>query len=510
MRMLATLCCLALLTMTSFPLMGQGVFDTTRAQTMKRVWTMTVKGMSPYSLCYLQNFGGQQGFHILTTWFRVGRGNVLWRTSPRVDTTNLFDWPATGEIPHIYEVDYDGVPPYEYVNSNSVVWQCPSTAQALPLTPIDTLELDNIVASINPPLSADLDGDGYLDLLTINNDVTSSRMARVVMGGPLGSKGIRVADIDKPGYRREMYLKAFFRSATGGWRIIQHEKNPYDLTSWLILYDMEFYRRDGYMYARATKRDSLHGSWTTLGDQPFYTSLCVSDTVARKDWFIVHRRPDYQNPYYTLIERYDITGGQFLSVEQLDTYRVALSEAYFGNSLGMEHPVVMVNEYLCYADNLHVPFAKLPLPEMQDAQDPTYRGSTTTLTAINDQTGDGRPDILGTISIWSRESGGYTNTTLVLYTLDPAVSVDDDPAPPPSTAARIVGDALELTLAVPASVSVSIAGIDGREASLLASTLYPEGTTRIDLGPVLWSYPRGAYFVRVRIGDTLHTVHLIR
>ncbi|OJX57730.1 MAG: hypothetical protein BGO89_07095 [Candidatus Kapaibacterium thiocyanatum] len=491
---------------TSLPLPGQGGFDTSRAEKLKRVWSMTVKGMSPYDVSYLQDLGGQRGFHVLAARFRLGRENVLWSTQPRVDTTSLFNWPGTEDATRIYEVDYDDVPPHEYVTSDGMVWQCPSADRPLPLTPIDTLKRDSCINT--PSFSADLDGDGHLDLITIDTDASGNSMARIVVGGFLGKGCMRVVTIDKPGYRRQRHLKAFFRSATGTWRIVQHEKNPYDLTSWLIIYDMEFYRHSGYMFARAVKRDSLHGSWTSLNEfGPFYTSVCVSDTVARKDWFIVQRRPDYTNPTYVFIERFDITDGRFLSVEQVGTYGLVLSETHFSSGLGMGRPVIMLNEYFCYADNINQPFARWSVAAPQD---PTYGGSTTTLTAINDQTGDDRPDILATTSAWSKEYGGYANTVIALYTLDPAVSVEESPLPPgAASSVRIVGDGLELSLTAPAMVSAHIVGMDGREVALFTPTQYPDGTGRVNLAPYLRMHPRGVYVVRVRIGDTLHTVKLI-
>jgi len=258
----------------------------------------------------------------------------------------------------------------------------------------------------------------------------------------------------------------------------------------MVIYDMDIFRQDGRVQFRAVKRDSLHGSCTSLDDDPLGFSASVADTAAKKDWLIMFHRLSPTGPW--VLERFDITDGHFLSVEQVTGISFSPIDNALGYSLGTDRPVVRINNIFCYADNLRQPFAKWP----------GTRGFAG-ITAINDQTGDGKPDIVIT-------GGPLENGTIDLYTLDPAVSVGDDPQPPTAAPVRMMGDVLEVSLAMPAWVSVTIAGIEGRESSLLTPQEYPAGVYRMDLAPLLRSYPRGAYYLRVRVGDALHTINHIR
>jgi len=483
--------CAGLLALSSLPALGQEPIDTSQTRTMTLVWKQQLGGGAK-AMSYLPNFGGQQGFDVLSTAIARGRGNVLWATRPKLDTTNLFNWLGINNAIQVHPLDYDGIPPNEYVNGLGVVWRCASTEQPLPLVPIDTITHPTCAGT--PQVSADVDGDGFLDVITdLGGD---NKTCRIIMGGPQSGKGCeRVFPIDRFGSRDNRYARAFFRSVTGTWRVVQHERNDNDLSTWLVIYDMDIFRQDGRVQFRAVKRDSLHGPCTSLDDDPLGFSASVADTLAKKDWLIMNRRISPTGPW--VVERFDITDGRFVSMEQVTGYYFGPINGDFGYSLGTDRPVVFVGGLFCYADNIRRPFARW---RVQGSGLQGLEG----MMAINDQTGDGKPDLVMT-------GGPVDNGVVALYTLDPAVSVDDDPVPPTvMSSARMTGDVLELSLVQPSSVSAHIVGIEGREAVLLAPQQYPAGTSRIDLAPLLRTYPRGAYYLRVRLGDALHTINLIR
>ncbi len=494
MRMLTTIVstgvCAGLLALSSFPAWGQEPIDTSQTRTMTLVWKKELGGGAS-ATSYLPSFGGRQGFDVLTTGITRGRGNQTWATRPKLDTSNLFNWLGINNAVHVRPLDYDGIPPLEYVNGLGVVWRCASTEQPLPLVPIDTITHPTCAGT--PQVSADVDGDGFLDVITdIGGD---NKTCRIIMGGPQSGKGCaRVFPIDKFGSRNGRRTDAFFRSTTGKWRVVQHERNDDDLSSWMVIYDMEIFRQDGRVQFRAVKRDSLHGPCTSLDDDPLGFSASVADTLAKKDWLIMYHRLSPTGPM--VLERFDITDGKFISVEQVTGYPFGPINSNFGYSLGTDRPVIFAGLF-CYADNIRQPFARWRVIG-------SGLQGLAGMTAINDQTGDGKPDIVMT-------GGPVDNGVVALYTLDPAVSVDDEAVPPTVTSpARMMGDVLELSLVQPASVSAHIVGIEGREAVLLAPQQYPAGTSRIDLAPLLRTYPRGAYYLRVRMGDALHTINLIR
>ncbi len=478
--------CAGLLALSSLPALGQEPIDTSQTRTMTLVWKQQM-GSTVTATSYLPNFGGRQGFDVLTTAIR-NRGNQTWATRPKLDTTNIFNWHGINSPVHLRELDYDGIPPLEYINSAGIIWRCASKEQPLSLIPIDTVTYPTCAG--NPWVSADVDGDGFLDVITdLGGD---NKTCRIIMGGPQSGKGCaRVFPIDKFGSRDLRVTDAFFRSTTGKWRVVQHERSKDDLSTWMVIYDMDIVRQDGHIQFHAVKRDSLHGPCTSLDDDPLGFSTSVADTLAKKDWLIMYHRLSTTGPW--VLERFDITDGRFVSMEQVTGYMYAPIDGDIGYSLGTERPVIRLNTFFCYADNIRQPFARWS----------GTRGFAG-ITAINDQTGDGKPDLIIT-------GGPLENGTIDLYTLDPAVSVDDDPAPPKvMSSARMTGDVLELSLVQPAFVAAHIVGIEGREEQLLAPRQYPAGTSRIDLAPLLRTYPRGAYYLRVRLGDALHTINLIR
>lgn len=471
---------------------------------LRPIKTWLLKGKPPEGMTYLKNIGGREGVNVVSTTIRNGRGNVLWNTRP-FDTTDLFDWRGIDGASTIRELDYDGAPPLEYINERGVIWRC-GKEQPFSFVPIDTIAYDSCIQRLGP--SADIDGDGFLDAITFDYRFDHSTMMNVVLGGPKAGKGCaRVANMEKVGYRTYRNVRAFFRTMAGTWRLIQYEKDSYDYISWLIIYDLNIVRYDNWLWVHAVARDSLHSSVISSTDHgDFGEAFCVTDTAAKREWLIMDHRETPTDPYTT--KRFDITEGRFVLAEQLAEdvrYTGAYPTQNLDYSLGTDRPVIFMNRYLCYADNLHKPFARWKLSE----DDPKYSGYGYP-TVIDDQTGDGWPDFLGTSSVWTSTTGGWDSCAITLYSIDPPVSANEDDTPVPMTSSvRLMGDALELTLAEPAQVSAYVVGVTG-ESSLLVSRQHPAGITRIDLASYLWAYPRGVYVVRVRIGDVLHTAKLIR
>jgi len=484
----STVVCVGLLALSALPALGQEPIDTSQTRTMTVVWK-NVFGGSMAAPMYFPNFCGKEGNDILVI-ASTKRGE-FWKTRPKLDTTrSVGAWPALYAKP----IDYDGPPPHEYINHAGITFRCEGSGDIAQMVPIDTIGPDcwgGAHTLLNAAYSADVDGDGFLDVVAdIGGD---NKTCRIIMGGPQSGKGCaRVFPIDKFGGHDYRATKAFFRSTTGKWRVVQYEADDDALSTALLIYDMDIFRQDGRVQFRAVKRDSLIASRATVNATPQFNCAALADTVARRDWLYVNRGDG--------LHRIDITNGSFAPTGEIVTgHQVDFPNAkwQFGYSLGTEKPVILLGSYFCYADNIRQPFARW---QSLGAIPPPVAGWC----FINDQTGDGKPDLVVT-------GGGPQNGVMALYTLDPAVSVDDDPAPLKVTSsARMTGDVLELSLAGPVLVSAHIVGLGGREGQLLAPQQYPAGTSRIDLVPLLRAYPRGAYYLRVRLGDALHTINLIR
>jgi hypothetical protein len=172
-----------------------------------------------------------------------------------------------------------------------------------------------------------------------------------------------------------------------------------------------------------------------------------------------------------------------------------------GYSLGTQRPVIgfhatNIGTVYTYLDDLAHPFAWWNAAQ-SGVQPVSGR------VAINDQTGDGIPDLV--------MAGGVTNGTVILLTLDSTAStlVDKMERSRVSTA-RMNGTSLEVVTLEPNSISAELVTIDGRRSTILLPTYGIAGVNRFDLSPHINHLPQGAYFLRVLVGSELLTVNLIR
>ncbi len=125
------------------------------------------------------------------------------------------------------------------------------------------------------------------------------------------------------------------------------------------------------------------------------------------------------------------------------------------------------------------------------------------MVAINDQTGDGKPDLIATSG---SPSGG-----IALYTLDPSITTVAETAPKESIdTVRMIGNSLVVLLAQPEFVSAQLVTTDGRLFPVLPPTQGVMGENSFDLTSTLMHFPTGAYHIRVRIGSKLSTINLLR
>lgn len=159
--------------------------DYSQAVPFKVVWQMDMGG-EMCNVDYSRDFCGDLDLDVVTSAVtRMGHvTHQTWRTTPLLDTANLFNWLGINNACTIQELDYDGIPPVEYVTYTGIVWRCSQGSSPFPLMPIDT------VSNEAPHYSTDVDGDGYVDVVCgTGNSAFDGK--QIVWGGPNAGKGYR-------------------------------------------------------------------------------------------------------------------------------------------------------------------------------------------------------------------------------------------------------------------------------------------------------------------------------
>lgn len=493
-KVLTIWCAAAWLALFTCPSWAQVPFDLSQAVEVKTVWKMDLGGEAN-PMAFNRNFGGKEGLDILTTGIGGPRKHQTWATRPQLDTTNLFDWMGINNATRLCALDYDGVPPMEYVNSKGIIWRCAEGPSPFPLTPMDTAAYATCTG--DPLESVDVDGDGFLDVITTGGGPVT---ARVIMGGPQAGKGCeRVFTIPKVEIADgSSQVWAFFRSSNGGWVLVQQENRNLFPFVHLSIYDVTITREAGVLKVLFTKKGTFDGGATSPEDEPLGTVAALVDTVTKHDWLLVQHRIGSET---FVVERFDITDRQFNSTGEKVTGLNFQSNQHFGHTLDLPKPVIAISSsgtglLFCYADNIRQPFARWD-PQGSGVQ------PVSGYAVINDQTGDGKPDIV--------VAGGSIDGRILLLTLDPnPTSVGNQPPAAAGPEARMVGDILELTLVSPSTVSADIVATDGRASRILAPMQGTPGLNRYDLSQPLRSLPASAYHVRVRVGASFLTIPIIR
>lgn len=325
-------------------------------------------------------------------------------------------------------------------------------------------------------------------------------LAHVILGGPNAGKGCkRVAVINGHRHSDTSIARKFFRSSSGRWRLVQWERGRSDLSPRMFLYDVGLKRVGNIFETTFAPLDSIYGGSSSLSADPFGSSAELIDTVHHKDYLLLDRVVNF-NPVTWAVERYDITEGRFQSTgEKVTGYSVANCDN-LGHSLGTDVPVIGIDTYrgFCYfyADNITSAFAQFSYygTGLQPA-----RG----FAVINDQTGDGKPDIVLT--------GGSSDGRMAVISFDPSVGVDENSTDVPTiSTASIVGDQLDVTLVTPDVISIDIATVAGQQWTAVPPTPADLGTLHYDISTLLRNRPSGAYFLRVHIGARMISIPVTR
>jgi hypothetical protein len=465
-------------------------YDLSQARPWRTVWKVTIGGFdasAPLLRPNLCGFANHNYFSVATS-----SGGRAFMTHPRIDTNapEPKGWGA-GYVP----IDYDGVPPLEYSDDNGRISRCLGGPDPWVRERIDTIDCWGS-GFLSYDFSADVDGDGYLDVVC---DIGGGGKAfRVISGGPQAGKGCeRVVSIDKPVYGAG--IEAFYLSSFGPWRMIMSFRA--DGEELLVLYDVEITRtspRGDGLQSVFIPRDTVFGSSREPGSpSSFGNSVVVQDTILKRDYLVLRYKPLYTQ---WVTERFDLTDGLFnASGERVAGYQEI--DFQLGHSLGTSRPVVTLTgrpdegHMYCYVDDLVHPFSSHTLYGTGAQPAAGYA-------VINDQTGDGQPDV-----VWS----GGNPAVLVLMTLDSTiVGIEEHEPPQTDFSARLSGMTLTVQATQPCSISIDISSVDGRTLYTSPATAIETGEYRQDLSPLLQPLAAGAYFVRVRCGAQMTTIPITR
>lgn len=472
-------------------LQAQVPYDLTNTRDYWGLW-FVVLGATPEPPTYFPDFCGLPGNHkILVTSASFGG---FWKMNPRFTTDDGGErWSGVDARP----IDYDGVPPMEYINGGGGIYRCDG-GRMVAIDAIDATCTGGSLKPSNTTIGADIDGDGYQDIVC--NPGKAGFTAHVVMGGPGWGSGCgRIRTLPRVRSREMVATRAFYRSAAGGWRVVQHERDSDDPSSWMMIYDIDVTRDGDTLTATFTKLDSLLGGVST-DVEPLGNVEMMVDTVAGRDYLLVQRIVDFSS-FLTAVERFDVTDGHFVSTGEKVTGLFFVDSRNLGYELGTDRPVIAINSpsgiLFCYGDNIREPFGRWD-PRSDGAQ------SVSGWTVVNDQTGDGKRDI---VMGWNTGIHG----SLHLISLDRRVSVERVPQLPDSDlTATLDGDVLVVTRSIPSPLSVDLTTIDGRTIPVSIPAYGMAGQIRYDLASVFSSVPAGVYYLRICAGDASRTIPVIR
>ena len=272
------------------------------------------------------------------------------------------------------------------------------------------------------------------------------------------------------------------------------------LSPWLVLYEMRTTKTPEGTSFTFVKTDSLYGNGIHIGDMPIGDAAVVTDTATDTDWLLVmHRLNDA--PRTWVLERFDATAGRFTPTGERVTGTDFFEPWIVGHALGTKKPAVAfhvpkIGRVFCFADDLTHPFARW---SPQGALEPPV----SYMVAINDQSGDGLPDLVA--------AGGVTNSGVAIYTLDSTVTSTSADTPYASTStARLEGSTLVATAPTSSTFSVRMVTIDGQSYDVIARCVIQPGEQRIDLASQLQTLPIGVYLLHVQVGDNSHVLRYVR
>jgi hypothetical protein len=427
-----------------------------------------------------------------------------WKLSPKLDTSYKFSPEQWASIsPPRYRLDFSDKNVPTYIGKSGFVYGCSPTPSGRPLVVLDTVPVNG--SSTFEPLSGDVDGDGYID-------VVFDHCRYVVFGGPDAGRGAeRTVWVPTASSRDTIGESSTYISSRGGGRRVFQEWSggAWSTDRWIKLYAMDVVRDSGGR-RRVELRvlDSLHQQGGLRG------ILTVADTVEKRDYVLIGRVGVAGVTYEGIfVESFDVTDGTFRPTGQ----RVAADISQYSSdlthwSLKPGRACVLLFKYgigrvLFDVTEITKPLAVLRTTESGKAIKNSI-GNYGRPVFIPDQYGDG----LGEMFLCG--GGSHDGGVIALFSTDSSATTSvANEEPTPSAAAgpvRLVGTTLEVEAIAGGPCAAWVVLSDGRQFPIAHIRMVAEGTNRFDVGPTLAAQASGPLWVRVMVDGRAHVVGVIQ
>lgn len=510
MRFIALLIALAFCAPTNARCQGH---DLSRAVRYNIVWSIPIQsessiGAVPQPVRFQQFADTDTDLIVVRA---AARGTVAWTAAPHLDTVSRMAWPSRLQASDLKQIDYDGLPPLEYIARDGVVWSVRNAGGHFSMQAIDTIQHIDVVALHS---SGDFDGDGYLDAVLSKrgkiNGLTSSDTLLVVRGGPRAGRGDgRILKFACPANKKHNWLKRVWQSGDARWKLLIDETFedvskplPYDSSGtypqWLTLYVVEHDSMSGSVTFK--KLDSLKGegyhdyehAYTLFRDPGI-----LVDTTAHTDYIIWItenyglRKVDISTDKF----RFDpYASGEVRGVKDDIGYALNTPAYVFSASIGpLRSPLNEETLVLYRVDSIVQPYAIV------------WVDGKVNMCVVPDQTGDGLPDIL----VMSRTVKGQLVANLMSIDTAKVVYADRRSAEG-APELRVMGTSLEVTLDRAEALSIEISTLDGKVYQVTADGFGRVGANLFDLAPILDASPPGLYIVRVKTAHGASSIGYVR
>lgn len=504
----------SLFLVASFSSRAQDLVDLTGVPEYKVIWSAEI-GPPPEgtnfngnsAVLYTPNLCGIEGMNILTMDSDT-RGIVSFSASPMLDTHSVWHWPEwIYSLSLLAPIDYDGVPPLEYVSSRGVFWRCSQGQSPFPLIPIDTVRCGDHYGGSH---LADFDLDGYTDAVFLESGFLQARAELYVLrGGPTYGwncdSSIRVAI---PNGHRFGTSIAFYREFDGNWYVFANEYDE-DLSGFdgklrrfpvaLVCYKIAIANDGNGWRAGVTRIDSIVGEGYAGGDivYPGFTDVRpIADTVEQRHHLFLDANSQYH------IEDGKLTKGPIFHAG----YWI---QASIGTALGTIRTVVAAKLGARYTKDrrsrqvfIHIDKPEKPLAILADLHTLGTQNDIR-YTVINDLTGDGLPEVF--------YANVHVNGMLSVYvaSLDSNATTIDAESTQRPLLVSMIAEELHVSVYEAQAASIDIVNLSGQSYSLLPNVFLQSGMNVIDLSTHLRAFPHGFYNIVVRVGSTVKYVSIL-
>jgi len=371
---------------------AQVPFDTAGVPVLKEIRRWDIPTVIRRNINTVSSLCGVDGNDVVIS--RIHEvGPQTWSQLAPFDTVNIYSWPTGPETSSAIEIDYDGIPPFEYFTENWEVFRC--GGGRYPTNRIDTLDCLPTPFTPSTHYVCEIDGNGQNDIVIYPRDASVNYADVVLSGVEYGNGCNRVISLPrKPGNNGLVHTTTwvkFYRDYDGILRMLINRTPVNPKIGGIYLYEVQV-NRDGqgwkvdYVVTDSIVRDID----PELAPYAVYPECIVNDSINRHHYTVQSWTRGY---------RYgkDVLNEPVISVYLIDKGRLIETEAVIGvvssvyshdNAFDEGSPLISLAfmdywKYFCRITEISKPIAKF-----QWIISAPYRAF------IYDQTDDGKRDFL--------------------------------------------------------------------------------------------------------------------